>query len=129
MSKAVPAQSFKENFGVLQRHAETLRNQREPNIDDLLTIVTESVAAYKGPVCSASMRWNRALGQALGQGRARPPAAAGGCRPDRPLPAIGSGARLGFGGVFCSPVPMAAGGSDPTTGLVCSGRASVSAAS
>ena len=39
--------SFKEAYGVLSRHAQTLRNQQEPNIDDLLTIVTESVEAYK----------------------------------------------------------------------------------
>lgn len=39
--------SFKQAYGVLQRHAQTLRDQREPNIDDLLTIVTESVQAYK----------------------------------------------------------------------------------
>ena len=39
--------SFKEAYGVLQQHAETLRDQQEPNIDDLLTIVTESVDAYK----------------------------------------------------------------------------------
>lgn len=39
--------TFKQAYGVLQRHAETLRNQQEPNIDDLLTIVTESVDAYK----------------------------------------------------------------------------------
>lgn len=39
--------TFKEAYGVLQQHAETLRDQDEPNIDDLLTIVTESVAAYK----------------------------------------------------------------------------------
>ena len=39
--------SFKEAYGVLQQHAETLREQEEPNIDDLLTIVTESVEAYK----------------------------------------------------------------------------------
>lgn len=32
---------------MLQKHAETLRNQRDPNIDDLLSIFTESVAAYK----------------------------------------------------------------------------------
>jgi exodeoxyribonuclease VII small subunit len=31
----------------LQHHAETLREQQEPNIDDLLSIVTESVSAYK----------------------------------------------------------------------------------
>jgi exodeoxyribonuclease VII small subunit len=41
------SESFKEAYGVLQQHAQTLRNQQEPNIDDLLTIVTESVAAYK----------------------------------------------------------------------------------
>lgn len=40
------AQSFKEAYNTLQKHAETLRNQQEPNIDDLLTIVNESVAAY-----------------------------------------------------------------------------------
>ena len=39
--------TFKEAYGVLQDHAQTLRDQQEPNIDDLLTIVTESVAAYK----------------------------------------------------------------------------------
>lgn len=39
--------TFKEAYGVLSRHAQTLRNQQEPNIDDLLTIVTESVEAYK----------------------------------------------------------------------------------
>ena len=39
--------TFKESYGVLQGHAETLRAQQEPNIDDLLSIVTESVAAYK----------------------------------------------------------------------------------
>ena len=37
-------ESFKDAYGVLQRHAQTLR---EPSIDDLLTIVTESVQAYK----------------------------------------------------------------------------------
>jgi len=39
--------TFKAAYGVLQKHAETLRDQDEPNIDDLLTIVTESVDAYK----------------------------------------------------------------------------------
>ena len=41
------ARTFREAYGVLQDHAETLREQTEPNIDNLLTIVTESVAAYK----------------------------------------------------------------------------------
>jgi exodeoxyribonuclease VII small subunit len=39
--------TFKDAYGVLQKHAESLRDQDEPNIDDLLTIVTESVDAYK----------------------------------------------------------------------------------
>jgi exodeoxyribonuclease VII small subunit len=39
--------TFKDAYGVLQEHAETLRNQTEPNIDDLLSIVEESVSAYK----------------------------------------------------------------------------------
>lgn len=39
--------TFKEAYGVLNRHAQTLRTQQEPNIDDLLGIVTESVDAYK----------------------------------------------------------------------------------
>lgn len=39
--------TFKEAYGVLQGHAETLRNQTEPNIDDLLEIVEESVSAYR----------------------------------------------------------------------------------
>lgn len=43
--------SFRDAYGVLQKHAETLRDQHEPNIDDLLTIVTESVEAYR--VCKA----------------------------------------------------------------------------
>jgi exodeoxyribonuclease VII small subunit len=45
------ARTFREAYGVLQEHAETLREQTEPNIDDLLSIVTESVAAYK--ICRA----------------------------------------------------------------------------
>jgi exodeoxyribonuclease VII small subunit len=51
--------TFKEAYGVLQQHAQTLRNQDEPNIDDLLTIVTESVDAYK--VCKERIEavWRR----------------------------------------------------------------------
>ena len=43
--------TFKASYGVLQKHAKTLRQQTEPNIDDLLSIVEESVAAYK--ICQA----------------------------------------------------------------------------
>jgi exodeoxyribonuclease VII small subunit len=57
--------TFKEAYGVLSRHAQTLRNQQEPNIDDLLTIVTESVEAYK--VCKQRIdAVEAALGKALG---------------------------------------------------------------
>lgn len=38
--------SFRQAYQTLQQHAETLRNQQEPNIDDLLTLVTQSVSAY-----------------------------------------------------------------------------------
>jgi exodeoxyribonuclease VII small subunit len=40
-------QTFKEAYGILQKHAQTLRNQQEPDIDDLLSIVTESMDAYR----------------------------------------------------------------------------------
>ena len=40
-------QTFKEAYSVLQQHAETLRRQTEPGIDDLLLIVEQSVVAYK----------------------------------------------------------------------------------
>ena len=41
------AKTFREAYDVLQRHAAALREQDEPNIDDLLNVVNESVAAYK----------------------------------------------------------------------------------
>lgn len=62
---AVPTPSFKEAFGTLQANAETLRAQREPNIDDLLSIVTSSVNAYK--VCTDRIdAVEAALNEALG---------------------------------------------------------------
>lgn len=58
------ATTFREAYEVLQRHAATLRQQSEPNIDDLLDIVNESVAAYK--VCKARIdAVEKALGEAL----------------------------------------------------------------
>ncbi len=67
--------TFKEAYGVLQRHAETLRAQREPNIDDLLTIVTESVGAYK--VCKERIdAVEAALKDALAASGSEQPAAA-----------------------------------------------------
>lgn len=41
------ATTFRQAYCVLQKHATTLRDQKDPNIDDLLAIVTESVGAYK----------------------------------------------------------------------------------
>ena len=60
--------TFKEAYGTLQRHAQTLRDQQEPNIDDLLNIVTESVAAYK--VCQTRIdAVEKALEKALSSAR------------------------------------------------------------
>lgn len=59
------SETFKQSYGVLQKHAQTLRKQSEPNIDDLLTIVEESVAAYK--VCQTRIdAVEKALEKALG---------------------------------------------------------------
>lgn len=64
--------SFKQAYDILQKHADTLRNQQEPNIDDLLTIVTESVAAYK--VCQQRIdAVDKALQQALNGAGITPP--------------------------------------------------------
>ncbi len=78
--------TFKEAWGVLQKHAQTLRAQTEPNIDDLLSIVTESVAAYK--VCQGRVEAvEKALEEALqGSGAERKPAQAA---PAGPAPAGG----------------------------------------
>lgn len=69
--------SFKQAYGVLQKHAETLRRQSEPNIDDLLRIVNESVAAYA--VCQSRID---AVEKALEQTLAASGVAAG--EPDNP---------------------------------------------
>jgi exodeoxyribonuclease VII small subunit len=65
------SETFKQAYGVLQQHAQTLREQREPNIDDLLTIVTESVQAYK--VCQQRIEAvEKALEKALGDTQSVP---------------------------------------------------------
>ena len=62
------SETFKQAYGVLQHHAQTLR---EPNIDDLLTIVTESVQAYK--VCQQRIEAvEKALEKALGDTQSVP---------------------------------------------------------
>ena len=39
--------TFKEAYATLQKHAQALRSQQEPDIDNLTTIVSESLAAHK----------------------------------------------------------------------------------
>lgn len=69
--------TFKEAYGVLQKHAQNLRDQQEPNIDDLLTIVTESVGAYK--VCQERIdAVEKALEKALSDTGTAPRSAAAG---------------------------------------------------
>jgi exodeoxyribonuclease VII small subunit len=56
--------TFKEAYATLQKHAQTLRTQQEPDIDNLTTIVSESVAAYK--ICRERIdAVEKALEQAL----------------------------------------------------------------
>ena len=57
--------TFKQAYATLQKHAQALRSQQEPDIDNLTTIVSESVAAYK--VCKERIdAVEKALEQALG---------------------------------------------------------------
>lgn len=63
------AKTFRDAYGVLQRHAQTLREQDEPNIDDLLAIVTESAAAYQvcqQRIAAVEQALEKALGAAVG---------------------------------------------------------------
>ena len=60
--------TFKAAYATLQKHAQALRSQQEPDIDNLTTIVSESVAAYK--VCKERIdAVEKALEQALGNAR------------------------------------------------------------
>ena len=57
--------TFREAYATLQKHAQTLRSQQEPDIDNLTTIVSESVEAYK--ICKQRIdAVEKALEQALG---------------------------------------------------------------
>jgi len=77
------SESFKQAYGVLQQHAQTLRNQREPSIDDLLAIVTESVQAYK--VCQERIEAvEKALEKALAQTQALPKSSVPALKPQAP---------------------------------------------
>ena len=39
--------TFKEGYEILKKNAELLENQEEPDIDNLMKIVEESMSAYK----------------------------------------------------------------------------------
>lgn len=57
--------TFRAAYATLQKHAQTLRSQQEPDIDNLTTIVIESVDAYK--ICKQRIdAVEKALEQALG---------------------------------------------------------------
>jgi len=58
--------TFRDAYDTLKKHAETLRNRQEPNIDDLLKIVEESVEAFQ--VCQQRIdAVDKALQDALGR--------------------------------------------------------------
>ncbi|MEH3084949.1 MAG: hypothetical protein PGN26_00035 [Xylophilus ampelinus] len=81
---AAAAASFRQAYDLLQSHAETLRRQFEPNIDDLLTIVNESVGAYK--LCKERIdAVEQALEAAL-SGAGMDEASGGGAASGRPAP-------------------------------------------
>ena len=96
--------TFREAYGILQEHAENLRNQNEPNIDDLLSIVEESVGAYR--VCKERIdAVEKALEKALtdvAEPVPRPLADEGAARPAPParvpraVPAQAPVAKSGF---------------------------------
>ena len=72
--------TFKEAYATLQKHAQTLRSQQEPDIDNLTTIVSESVSAYK--VCKERIdAVEKALEQALGNAQIEGSGVAKGQRP------------------------------------------------
>ena len=57
--------TFKAAYATLQRHAQSLRAQQEPDIDNLTTIVSESVEAYK--ICKQRIdAVEKALEQSIG---------------------------------------------------------------
>lgn len=47
MSAMSEFSTFKAAFSALQRNANTLRTQQEPNIDELLPLVQQSMDAYR----------------------------------------------------------------------------------
>jgi exodeoxyribonuclease VII small subunit len=99
------SRSFRDAYGILQGHAETLRRQDEPNIDDLLTIVTESVEAYR--LCKERIDAVEAALKAALDGVATPAAAESGKGPPP-----GSGAAPPRGSPRAPPAPAAENSDD-----------------
>ena len=74
--------TFKAAYATLQKHAQALRTQQEPDIDNLTTIVSESVEAYR--ICKQRIdAVEKALEQSLGHADVTDPGASG-------QPALGS---------------------------------------
>lgn len=58
--KKIAPKTFKTAYAILKNNAEELQNSNEPDIDNLMTTVEQSIAAYK--VCQARIE---AVQQAL----------------------------------------------------------------
>lgn len=64
MPKLLETQDFKTAYDILQHNAQTLQNSQEPNIDELMAIVEQSISAYK--VCQTRIEAvEKALNQAF----------------------------------------------------------------
>ena len=48
--------SFRAAYGVLQKHAQTLREQAEPNIDDLESVAAYNVCKVRNDVVEAALK-------------------------------------------------------------------------
>lgn len=102
--------TFKDAYGMLQKHAETLRDQNEPNIDDLLTIVTESVDAYK--VCKERIDVVEAALKAALDGAGVGATMQGSAAADRPAEANAARAPSAGRSARAAPPPADAGDDD-----------------
>ena len=81
--------TFREAYAVLQKHAQTLRSQQEPDIDNLTTIVSESLAAHK--ICKERIdAVEKALEESLGAAQIESDAVSG-----QRSPRSGSGGAAG----------------------------------
>jgi len=62
-----PAETFAANYAILKEVAETLRTQKEPDIDALIPMVDQALAAYK--VCKERLTAVKtAFGERLPEG-------------------------------------------------------------